>query len=125
VARAGADASGRGHGIGGASARRPARRHRVPGDRVGDADDRTDRVPVAAHCRCRRGWPRRALSTKSGRGFLRHMVRGIAERSSRLRAATPRPGCARSSTRSRALAGRTAPAAGLFLVRVEYQTPDL
>ncbi len=28
-------------------------------------------------------------------------------------------------SRSRALAGRTAPAAGLFLVRVEYQTPDL
>ena len=62
-----------------------------------------------------------------GEGFLGHMVRSIAGTlveigkrrytASRMREVL--------ESRSRALAGPTAPAAGLFLVRVEYQTPDL
>lgn len=62
-----------------------------------------------------------------GEGFLRHMVRSIAGTLVEIGKRRYTPARMREvlESRSRALAGRTAPAAGLFLVRVEYQTPDL
>lgn len=63
----------------------------------------------------------------TGDGFLRHMVRGIVGTLVEI-------GCGRRppewmsevlKSKQRSAAGRTAPAAGLFLVRVEYQTRDL
>lgn len=62
-----------------------------------------------------------------GEGFLRHMVRAIVGTlvevgHGRMTAAQIREVLA---SRSRAKAGPTAPAQGLFLVRVVYETPDL
>jgi tRNA pseudouridine38-40 synthase len=62
-----------------------------------------------------------------GNGFLRHMVRGIVGslvEVGRGRYAAAWMGEVLASG-ARALAGPTAPAAGLFLVGVEYEQPDL
>jgi tRNA pseudouridine38-40 synthase len=62
-----------------------------------------------------------------GNGFLRHMVRGIV--GSLVEVARGRYPASWMQevleSRARALAGPTAPAAGLFLVQVEYDEPDL
>jgi tRNA pseudouridine38-40 synthase len=62
-----------------------------------------------------------------GGGFLRHMVRGIVGTLVEVGRGRYRPEwmteVLMSNDRSRA--GRTAPAAGLFLVGVEYEPPDL
>jgi tRNA pseudouridine38-40 synthase len=62
-----------------------------------------------------------------GDGFLRHMVRGIVGTLVEVGRGRYRPEWIVEvlSSRDRARAGRTAPAAGLFLVGVEYERPDL
>jgi tRNA pseudouridine38-40 synthase len=62
-----------------------------------------------------------------GEGFLRHMVRAIV--GTLVEVGHGRLAVAQVSevvaSRSRAMAGPTAPAQGLFLARVVYETPDL
>lgn len=63
----------------------------------------------------------------SGSGFLRHMVRTIVGTLAEIGRGKWPPEIMRQilESRSRALAGPTAPPTGLFLVRVFYRTPDL
>jgi len=62
----------------------------------------------------------------SGSGFLRHMVRNIIGTLVEVGCGRRRPGWVVEVLEAgdRALAGRTAPAAGLFLVSVEYDRAD-
>lgn len=62
-----------------------------------------------------------------GEGFLRHMVRSIVGTLVEIGSGRHGASWMRDvlESRSRALAGRTAPPEGLFLVGVEYDTPDL
>jgi tRNA pseudouridine38-40 synthase len=62
-----------------------------------------------------------------GNGFLRHMVRTIVGTLVETGRGRRTPESMRDviASRSRALAGETAPASGLFLVSVSYEKPDL
>jgi tRNA pseudouridine38-40 synthase len=62
-----------------------------------------------------------------GGGFLRHMVRSIVGTLVEVGRGRYRPEWMTEvlMSKDRSRAGRTAPAAGLFLVGVEYEPPDL
>jgi tRNA pseudouridine38-40 synthase len=62
-----------------------------------------------------------------GTGFLKHMVRSIAGTLVEVGRGRRDPAAMADvlATRSRASAGETAPASGLFLLRVSYKSPDL
>jgi len=87
---------------------------------VGGAGGPTERVIMSSTLTARRD----GLLTYdvTGEGFLRHMVRAITGTLMEIGRSRQRPEwiCDLIASRDRAQAGRTAPAHGLFLVRVDY-----
>jgi tRNA pseudouridine38-40 synthase len=87
---------------------------------VGGAGGPTERVIMSSTLTAQRD----GLLTYdvTGEGFLRHMVRAIAGTLMEVGRGRQRPEwiCDLIASRDRAQAGRTAPAHGLFLVRVDY-----
>jgi tRNA pseudouridine38-40 synthase len=82
----------------------------------------TEREVHSVRVTCAPGADRIIVFDLSGSGFLRHMVRNIVGTLVEVGRGRRRPGWVAEvlAAGDRTLAGRTAPAAGLFLVSVEY-----